>query len=296
LNSKKRQYKNKKLYLRKKPRYNYISIKWTFFKGLWINTMFNSQVVKDLNGQHYIICLRQQGLQNLTVQREKFYNKQASYQFVTRLNVPFGMWQNLASSNSFFSLQGWQNTHPSLSIEHYVAEALVLGTVSVYKTVDLQTINKNKDKTSFKDSSGKGYQLQPATNLLLLNGANQKTITNDQEATEFINQLNLSEQEIAELNQTYNLPLAGDASSTLKDAIVTGKVVITTTQPARKPVVTDYIDEVINAITPEPVEKPVSIAQDSNDRADNGSADALMKAAEDGAPFCEECEKARNAA
>ena len=261
--------------------------------------MFTSQIIKDNTGQHYIICLRNFSLQTQALKPETFANSQASFQFVTSLQAHFGLWQSLATADSFFDLKNWKNSHPHLSIEHYVAQALVQGNVLVYKTANLQAVKQAQRNDSVKNEFGRTYQLQPAANLLLLNNVDKKTIQNKAEAQAFINQLNLSTEEIKGLNQSYDLPPTGDPTTTLQSALVSGKVAVTILPDTKKPQkVTEYIEEVINAAEPEPAqteERPNNIPV-SNEDADNGDADALTKAAEAGTPFCEECEKAKDVA
>lgn len=259
--------------------------------------MFTSQVVKDRVGQNYIICLGNQGQ---LIKPERFHNAQASYQFVSSLRIPFGLWQNIASSNSFFSLQSWQNTNPSLSIEHYAAEALVLGAIEVYKTADVQKLHQQMTKARVTDSTGCSYQFQPASSLLLPNSADKKTIHNEREAAQFIEKLNLSAQVLEELHSTFNLvPSAqsGDTSA-LKAGLVSGEVAITLVPETHKPqAITEYVDQVTQQPSqayPEPASVKKSESQNASTRDDETSAAVLELAAEEGTPFCEECEKTKN--
>ncbi|PKG38786.1 hypothetical protein [Psychromonas sp. Urea-02u-13] len=261
--------------------------------------MFTSQVVKDRAGQFYIICLRNQGRHNLAIQPETFYNTQASYQFVTSLQAPLGLWQNIASSNSFFSLQRWQNTNPSLSIEHYVAEVLVQGFVEVYKTADVQLLQQQSNQTRVKDSFGRGYQLQPAASLLLGNGNDIKQIRSKTEAELFIQKLSLDDDAISQLLKANNVNSPKPPSEALVSALIDGELVVSVLPPVRKPVSkTEFVEQAMTLNEPAPVapSNHDKAAPVSNDRSDNGDAEALMKAAEDGTPFCEECENAKSAA
>ncbi len=212
--------------------------------------MFTSQIVKDRSGQHYIIRLRNQGHLNLSVKSEKFHNTQVSYQFVTNLQAPFGLWQNIASSNSFFNLQRWQASHPSLPIEHYAAEVLVQGFVEVYKTLSPSQVNQNRSKNRFKDDAGRTLYFQPASSLLLSNNAELKTIHNENEASQLIETLDLPPKALQELQSTLNLAPSvqgmGSYSSNaqLVDALVSGEVVITIEHEHKPQAVVEYIEEV----------------------------------------------------
>ena len=225
--------------------------------------MFTPQTVKDRIGQHYIIRLRNQGQLSLSVQPEKFHNSQVSFQFVTRLQAPFGVWQSLASSNSFFSLKRWQNSNPSLSIEHYIAESLAQGSVEVYKTLSPFEVNKNRNQSRFKDGAGNALQLHPASSLLLSNGLKKKTIDNEQQASQFVDALDLQPEALQQLHSTLNLsPSAQSAgSSVLKSDIASALVssaVVITIEPEHKPQKAVEFIEYANKLSLVPPARPES--------------------------------------
>jgi hypothetical protein len=212
--------------------------------------MFNSQVVKDRSGQFYIICLRNNGLLTQALKPEKFINAQASLHFVSRLQTPFGFWQSIAASNTLLNLQRFQNSHPSLSIEHYAAQLLVQGAVAVYKTLAPSDVNKNRSKSRFKDDAGRTLQLQPASSLLLSHGADKRTFHNEREAAQLIETLALPPKALAELHSTLNLApttQVGNSKALKSDivnALVSGEVVITIQHEHKPQNVTEYIEEV----------------------------------------------------
>lgn len=284
--------------------------------------MFTSQVVKDLVGQHYIICLRHFSMQNKALIPEKFINAFASFQFIQQLQVPLGFWESIASTDSFFGLQNWQNSHPHSNIEHYAAEALVNRMVQVYKTDISLVSNQQRKNDSVKDEFGRTYQFQSAANLLLLNSVDKKSIQNKTQAQAFINQLNLSTEEMTEFNQSYNLASTGEPAETLQAALISGDVVVTIQPEMRKSQkATEYIEVANNVAesaptpisdteltasesspTSEPATAEESTSPNQNQeqsstetntplRDDKSSADVLKSSAEEGTPFCEECEK-----
>lgn len=263
--------------------------------------MFTSQVVKDINGQHYIICLRNFSTQTRAVKPLKFFSSQACLQFVNTLKVPAGLWQSLAASNSFYTYQSWKSQHPHLSIQHYIAEALFLGVIQVVKTADVQSMHQQTAKAKFKDQYGKRFQLQPAAALLFNNAVTIKAVHNLSDAQQLVEQFELDDRSIAELlniNSTNNTKAFKEL---LSDALVNGEFVVIEQPPAHVPkVTTEYVESrpASNNDQPAPqkAKQQTESAPVSNERAENGSADALTKAAESGAPFCEECEKNQNAA
>ena len=258
--------------------------------------MFISQIVKDITGQNYIIRLRNQGVTNPSVKPEKFLNTQLSYQFVCRLKSPFGLWQNIASSNSFFSLQRWQSSNPTLCIEHYAAEVLVQGFVQVYKTEEPHIVNQNRAKNQFKDQSGKNFQFQSASNLLLLNNVDMQSVTTSAQAEQFIAQLSLSETQLETLTRTFDLAPNIDSTTALSDALINGDIVVTRIADTPKPpITTEYVEPSSSA--PEPTQSESSRTEQSSTaeepiRDDAQSTEVLKQSAEEGTPFCEECEKA----
>lgn len=259
--------------------------------------MFTSQIIKDNAGQHYIICLRHFTPQTQALKPEKFANSQASFQFVTSLQAPFGLWQSIASASSFFDFKGWQNNHTHLAIEHYIAEALQQGFVTVYKTASLQQRHQQSANTRVKDESGTSYQLQPQTALLLNSHNDIKPVINESDAQQFIERLSLDDDSMRELLSSHHVHSRKNPGEALVEALQKGTFVVTVIPEAKPESLTEFIEETVNAIEPAPAEaittKSIPL---SNERADNGSADALMKAAEDGSPFCEECEKAKEVA
>lgn len=150
---------------------------------------------------------------------------------------------------------------------------------------------------------------------MLPNHLDKKTIQNKAQAHAFINQLNLSTEEINALNQSYDLPSTGDPMATLQSALVSGEVAVTIQPDAKKPQkVTEYIEDVINAAEPEPASEPTSTdseptstdseststtsennqnetESETTERDDKSTADVMKEAAAEGTPFCEECEK-----
>ncbi|PKF63504.1 hypothetical protein CW745_01240 [Psychromonas sp. psych-6C06] len=259
--------------------------------------MYTSQVVKDRAGQCYIVCLRNSSLQTQALKPEKFVNAFTSFQFVTSLQAPFGFWQRLATSNTLFNLQRWQNSNPTLTIEHYAAEALAQGFVQVYKTADVQTLNQQAHNARVKDNFGRGYQLQPATSLLLNHHQEIKSITSRSEALQLIDKLSLDDDAILKMLEANKINIVKAPSEELVTALVDGELVVSIMPPARKPVSkTDFIEEVISSAEPAPAttnvaSSPKRIVKAESTRNDKTTAEVLEKAAEAGTPFCEECQK-----
>lgn len=270
--------------------------------------MFTSQIVKDRSAQHYIISLGNQGHLGLSARPVNFFNTQLSFSFVSKLLVPFGLWQNVAESNSSFNWKNWQSSHPGLSIEHYVAEALVQGSIEVYKSLGPHEMEQNRVKSRFKDGQGRQFQFQPASNLLLELSADKKVIHSEHEASEFLEQFNLSSSELEALQSNLNTPSNEnsyssaitqlDVKEVIVNAIVSGELIISIVPDHKPQKVTQFLEEVAKQIAPAPAPAKKTQSQNAPTRDDGASAAVLMQAAEEGTPFCEECEKSneKNAA
>jgi len=255
--------------------------------------MFTSQLVKNNVGQHYIISLRNFSSQTKSIKAEKFNNVNASLQFLHTLRVPHGIWQSIAVANTFFSYQSWKIHHPHSTIEHYIAESLVQGWVQVYASSNLYSIKPSASKASFSDEFGTGFQLQPAAALLLNNKADTKILNSESDAKALIKKFDADDSALAEILSDNNIAINKSPSETMVAALMSGELVVTIHPSATKPsVTTEYVEEVVNNAQPEPAPQAKETSTQQSQRDDDASAAVLQQAAEDGTPFCEECEKA----
>ena len=272
--------------------------------------MLTSQVFKSRTGLHYTLRLTHKGFGSLpnAIKAESFPDKNAALQFINNLQVPLFFWQNLAQENSFFSYTNWKNTNPWAGIEHYIAEALTQGSVQAYKTASVSELNESLQLRSFKDTLGKRFELQPAVSLLVNSTADVQSVNNKASAEKILQDLNITAYSAASISKSLNLPEGnGNSIEALQAALVNGDVVITQQAEALKPSTgQDLIETVFEAAkspsAPPPADAPP--AADSSEaspakekesepvRDDKSSAAVLEQAAEDGTPFCEECEKA----
>ena len=210
---------------------------------------------------------------------------------------------NFAQGNSFFSYSNWKNTNPHATIEHYIAQALMQGSVQAYKTASVSELNESRQLRSFKDADGKKFELQPAASLLANMAIEAKSVRSEASAAQIIQDLGITAESAQSINKSFNLP-AGNTGSveTLKAALISGDVVLTQKPEALKPPSGgEFVEAVIEskaAEAPPPAATPTEsqATTASPTRAENATADALTKASEEGTPFCEECEKAKDAA
>ena len=274
------------------------------FNGL-LNKMLTSQVFKSRVGLHYTLRLAGKGFSALpiSVKSETFTDKNTAFHFVMNLQVPLFFWENFAQGNSFFSYSNWKNTNPHATIEHYIAQALMQGSVQAYKTASVSELNESRQLRSFKDADGKKFELQPATSVLANMAIEAKSVRSEASAAQIIQNLAITAESAEVINKSFNLP-AGNTGSveTLKAALISGDVVLTQKPEALKPPSGgEFVEAVIEskaAQAPPPAATPTEsqATTASPTRAENATADALTKASEEGTPFCEECEKAKDAA
>ena len=274
------------------------------FNGL-LNKMLTSQVFKSRVGLHYTLRLAGKGFSALpiSVKSETFTDKNTAFHFVMNLQVPLFFWENFAQGNSFFSYSNWKNTNPHATIEHYIAQALMQGSVQAYKTASVSELNESRQLRSFKDADGKKFELQPATSVLANMAVDAKSVRSEASAAQIIQDLGITAESAQTINKSFNLP-AGNTGSveTLKAALISGDVVLTQKPEALKPPSGgEFVEAVIEskaAQAPPPAATPTEsqATTASPTRSENATADALTKASEEGTPFCEECEKAKDAA
>ena len=268
--------------------------------------MLTSQVFKSRAGLHYTLRLTNKGFSSLpnAIKAESFTDKNTALQFVTNLQVPLFFWENLAQSNTFFSYRNWTNANPWAGIEHYIAQALTQGSVQAYKTASISQLNESRQLRSFKDTQGKRFELQPAASLLVNATADVKPVHNKVSAEKVLQDLNITAESAESINKSFNLPAnSGTSVEALKTALIIGDIVLTQLPEALKPESTgDFVEAVIEqakaASAPPPPaapaeESPAKEKESEPVRDDKSSAAVLEQAAEDGTPFCEECEKAK---
>jgi len=276
--------------------------------------MFSSQVVKNGFGQHYLILLshQHQGALVSSSKAELFTNNQSCFIFVNSLQVPWGFWQNLAITNSMFSYSTWRQANPWAGIEEYALQALFQGSLRVYKVSSQSHLHQTIKHRQVTDKHGYCFQIQPANNALLNPTLDIKTIDNIAEATDFIRQFNLDDSVLIELVDALNIDILSKSNNNITadliKALVNGDLVVSKEPEPCKPksgqdffehhtpaneilgpqVSSNSTTSVSKDITPK---KPQENKKQNNSINQNETAAGLVKAAEQGVPFCQECEK-----
>ncbi len=262
--------------------------------------MLTYQAFKSRNGQHYTLRLTNKNVRLNSLKAESFSNRNAATQFVHNLQVPLFFWENVAQGNTFFSYSNWRNTNPWASIEDYIAQTLMQGSVQAYQTASISELTQSRQARSFKDSSGKCFELQPATALLVDATAEVKPVNDNASAIKILQDLDITTQSAESLNKSLNLPAnSGTSIEVLTSALVNGDIVLTQQAEARKPATgQDLVETAFEAPKssaeppPQAEAKSAPVEEKEPVRDDTSSAAVLEQAAEDGTPFCEECESA----
>ncbi len=215
--------------------------------------MLTSQVFKSRDGLHYTLRLANKGVSSLpnSIKAEAFTDKNAALQFVNNLQVPLFFWENLAQANSFFSYSNWNNANPWASIESYIAQTLMQGSVQAFQSGSLTDINHSIEKRRFKQS-GLTFEFLPASCLLTDAPKEQKHFSSLADTQNFLNTLYPAREQLTDLVQSLNLNVPASSTTNasvmneaLAQALMKGEVVITQEAEARKPAAEDGVAEVI---------------------------------------------------
>lgn len=239
--------------------------------------MLTSQVFKSRTGLHYSLRLSNKGAQLNSLKPKTFIDKNTASQFVHNLQVPLFFWENLARSNSFFSYSNWNNTNPWSSIEDYIAQALMQGSVQAYSSSASSELQQSIEKRRFK-KSGLTFEFLPASCLLTDTPKEQKMFSSLAETQGFLNTLYPAREQLTDLVQSLNLsdpPAsttdAGLMNEALGKALLKGEIVITQEAEARKPEAQDIIEEVAEVVrsnTQEPAPAPAATESDEDEVED----------------------------
>lgn len=264
-----------------------------------ITKMLTSQVYKSSAGQHFTLKISSKSHRIKSVNAERFIDHHSALHFVYNLQVPLLFWENLANSNDFFNYHNWQTANPWASIEHYIAQALVQGSVQAFSSVSPNELHETRQARSLKDSFGKKFELQAANNALLDNCAEIKPVHDKRSAEQLLQEMEITSEAAEVMTKSLNLPAQdGKSIEALTDALVNGDVVLTQLPDDIKPAGDgEFVEEVVAKAQEEAPPKAApseskTVEKDTTPvRDDKASAKVLEQAAEEGTPFCEECEK-----
>ncbi|KGJ94787.1 hypothetical protein [Colwellia psychrerythraea] len=219
--------------------------------------MLTSQVFKSRTGLHYTLRLTNKGISSLpsSIKAESFSDENIALHFVHSLQVPLFFWENLAQENSFFNYHNWNKANPWISIESYIAQALIQGSVQAFKSGSLTDINQSIEKRRFKQS-GLTFEFLPASCLLTDAPKEQKQFSSLADTQNFLNTLYPAREQLTDLVHSLNLNVPASSTTNasamneaLGQALIKGEIVITQEAEARKPEAQDIIEEVAEVVS-----------------------------------------------
>jgi len=217
--------------------------------------MLTSQVLKSRTGLHYSLRLANKGNNFLNaVKAETFIDQNAALHFVNNLQVPLFFWENIAQDNSFFNYHNWNQANPWISIESYIAQALMQGSVQAFKALKPETLTETSFDRSFTQD-GKNFEITNVQAILNSPSSDILNFTSTKEANKFMGRLERDADQLTFLAKTLQLPISNSSSATPKDirlsigeAIANGEVVIIE-KPQQKVSTQDAVEEVIEAVS-----------------------------------------------
>lgn len=256
--------------------------------------MLNIPIIQNLLGQHFIITTANKAQKFPSLKAQSFHSVISCKQFIVQLKAPAGYWQQLALQLQNFPYSRWKAQNPRANIDDFIAQALNLGLLKVYKSASIKELTVS-NTTTIKAVHGKRYQIRPASSAFLSPVAEQQNIQSLAEANKFIEQLALDEEALGALSASL---ISGDGSTTeqtklqLAEAIVNGELIIDLQPEPTKPLSEgEFVEETAPTASPTPAASAAPVAAKPKDMSgQEASAAVLETAAEDGTPFCEVCE------
>lgn len=262
----------------------------------------NSQFLQSNLGKRYKIYtdgvgLRGRGAVVNHVKPIVFSDHIYAKQFIRSLKAPPSLWRSLASSQVTPS----HGDHDA-DIEHVVSQLFISGKVKLY---EVPSGVKGTAPKSQKDATLRGkltYEFTSAASLLVDDTKPVKGFSSLKEASKFVDDLGAEEAELKGMLGELGFAPATRAPYSelvekLANVIYRGQVVALVNTP--KAARTSAPVEISSPAPQSPSLGPTTsspkpgepIKEEANAEAEQ--AKALEQAAEEGAPFCEECEKAR---
>lgn len=257
------------------------------------------QIKKPLSsryGKQYLVCYSNQvpkQSSSLALRGIK-----GARQFVEDLTGASATWQQLAIQSSDYL--SWKSSHPWSPTEDFIALLLSQGKL---KAVDVTQLtlwkSTHKAQPALKDGFGNQYQFIPVAASLFNTPTNTKRFASQKDAQAFIEKLGISEEDTKTITEGLSISALGQAgpTETLSQALVNGDVILTKQEARRIPTKTEFESVPPSQAQPAGLgpgsEPSVAKAAVESKLDEEAIAEALEKAAEDGTPFCEECEKAK---
>jgi len=288
-------------------------------------------ILKDTFSRRFLIKASRQNTAGGLLQPLKFTDKNRAFSLVCGLCVPHGYWSQTLHSIERGNLSSihTKSTSGRDSAEHRIAQYLYHKRIYIYELVNYNLNKDNLSNRSFEQSNGDSYTFSHVSAQLLASTQQPIELQSESAIGRLLWSLSCNEKQLNELAQALDLGGAentggaqtGGAESRERiiAAILAGEVIVslqpkvsTPPKPLELllPTVADRSMQGPPSSPADSVTEPASVTGSVAAGAATAAAIAavpasipdprtqgeiLEKAAEDGAPSCEECEKARAA-
>ncbi|VAW59090.1 hypothetical protein MNBD_GAMMA11-2603 [hydrothermal vent metagenome] len=262
--------------------------------------------LEDTFGNRYSIRQTRQNTWQGSLQPLRFTDVNHAFAFVNRLRPPHGYWLRTVHAlekNALSSTRPRSRTAQSCP-EHQVSEYLYRERLFVYELVDDSSSGNDIQKRSFEQSNGDRYTFSHVSALLGAATLQPVDLHTKAAAEEMLGKLASDEQQLDELADELNLSSpeevgGGSSGEKIIAAIMAGEVIVSIKPKLSSPPEPEVLLDATAA--DRPADMVSSMAETVAEGVESSKADlksqmgTLEKAAKEGIPFCEECEKARAA-
>lgn len=258
--------------------------------------------IEDTFGKRYVLKRLSDLSSNKSFKALNFSDESQAHQFINKLRTPQDYWLKTVTKLGTFSTR--QNTPSKLHAERLISQLLCRKQLFIYELSVTNQSGSSAVKRSIKKASGDSYTFIPVSSLLIAQPRELVSISTKADAEKLLNELSPDEVKLKEIYKELNISSSGTGSRSTEElvtAIVSGEIVVAINKPLASPPARETETEVAA------VDKPAELSPDAGSIAANQAApadpmsninqkpqaDTLAKASEEGTPFCEECEKAK---
>ncbi len=260
--------------------------------------------LQDKFGKRYILKTQSELVSKASFQAIPFKNESQAFQFIRQLRVPTNYWSRVTARISTAPISTIQVTQHQA--ERQVCKLLCRKQVSIYELVGFSSKGTGSQKRSFEKPNGDKVTFSHASTLLVASNIDVVDINTPAEAEKTIADLPSDKDELLALATSLQIQASATNSpeeikSSIASSLVSKEVVVTVQPKLSIPPKPTQITDVIAADKPvelapeaEPAIAASIVAIDGLSNINQKSqAETLKKASEEGKPFCEECEAAK---
>lgn len=258
--------------------------------------------IQDTFGKRYVIKRQSDLSSNKSFKALNFSDENQAYQFIHKLRTPQDYWLKTVSKLGTFSTR--QNTPSKLHAERLICRLLCRKQLFIYELSGANQGGSSAVKRSIKKASGDTYTFIPVSSLLIAQPRELVNVNTKADAEKLLNELSPDEVQLKEIYKELNISSSDTGSQStekLVAAIVSGDIVVAINKPLASPPTRETETEVATADKPAELSPDAGVvtvnqaapADPMSNINQKPQADTLVKASDEGTPFCEECEKAK---